>query len=113
MRHLADNLEALREIEEMPSYQRRQEEQDRLRKEIKAMIDCLTKPLPWMGRVLTIGKYYGGVIKKLRIKHDDTLEFIIENGVQYHLEVPLKDLLDVQEFKTLKGKYLSIQCNHE
>lgn len=117
MQHLSNNLEALRKIEKYSNLGRQEKERARLLTEIESMIIRLAKPLPWIGRVLTIKKFYGGVIKNLRLNPDTGfLEVIIHNGAKHHFEVPLCELQDIQEFQTIDGRPLSLSIgerNHK
>ena len=113
MQGLSDHLDALRGIDNRFSNpETREREREQTLKKIKEMMTCLSGPLPWIGRILTTKKYYGGTVRKLNFKtRKGTLEFIIDNGAKYECIVPLNDLLDIQEFKTIDGKPLFIR-NH-
>ena len=113
MQELSDRLKALRDIDDRFSNPViRERERKRILAGVKEMMACLSGPLPWIGRILTTKKYYGGTVRKLNFKtKKGTLEFIIDNGVKYEREVPLVELLDVQEFQTIEGKPLFIR-NH-
>ena len=97
---------------------------DRLRnfknnfRKLQQMISVLGRASPFIGRILTRGKFYAGKIEKLAMK-DGQLEFTIidcdgkgktnGNSKIYKKRIAWEDLRDIQVLKDKKGKTLWLE----